>query len=130
MSVAENKALMYRYNEALNSSDWKTQLRPFFDDETAWKEWCAEHAAFRRSFPDYHSELEGMIGEGDQVALWSTVTGTFSEPYNAGGLDGIEPTGQQLNWREMVVVDFSKSEPEVIIIIDEMARLRQLGVMK
>ena len=133
MSVEENKAMVRRWLEAMNSPDWETELRPFFPNETGWEAFRAEHLPFREAFPDFHAELDGIIGEGDYVVFWTTVTGTFSKPFDGGGLAGIEPQGQKLKWREASGVDvssLSNEVPDTWGIIDELDRLRQLGAIQ
>ncbi|MDX1665399.1 MAG: ester cyclase [Candidatus Promineifilaceae bacterium] len=128
MSEEHYKTVVRKWFEAVNSPDWETETRAFARDTAAWEAWRDEFRAFRESFPDYHNELEGMIAEGDQVAVWSTVSGTFSKPYAKGGLGGIEPQGQKLSWREVYVVDFGGDELDMWLMVDELDRMRQLGV--
>jgi predicted ester cyclase len=130
MSVAENKAAVRSWYAGINSPDWETKLHPLFTQEAAWEVWREQHQAFLNSFPDFHAKVEGIIGEGDHVAVWTTVTGTFSQPFNAGGMAGIEPQGQQLKWQEVMIIDFSGDEPDAWFILNELDRLRQLGVME
>lgn len=128
MSVEENKAMIKGFFEALNKSDWETEARPYLPDREMWNWFLPNHRAFRESFPDYHAEIKGIIGEGDRVAVWTEVSGTFSKPFSEGGMAGIEPKGQRLTWSESAIYDFVSGVPEVIFwSVDELGRLRQLG---
>lgn len=133
MSAEENKAMVRNWLEGINSSDWETKLRPFFSSDASWDAFRTEHQPFREAFPDFHVELDGMICEGDFVVFWTTVTGTFSKPFDEGGLAGIEPQGQKLEWREATGLDVSTLNddiPDAWFFCDELGRLRQLGVIQ
>ncbi|MCA9991537.1 MAG: ester cyclase [Ardenticatenaceae bacterium] len=130
MSVEQNKALVAGWYEAINSPDWEIQARPFISDLAVWKGFVDLHRPFREAFPDYHAEIEGLIGEGDHVAVWTRVTGTFSKPFEAAGMSGIEPQGQKLAWPEAVIYDFGEGVPNIVYWgVDELGRLRQLGAL-
>jgi predicted ester cyclase len=100
-------------------------------ESEAWEWFLPAHRAFRKAFPDFHGIIEGIMGEDERVAVWAKITGTFTKPYDQGGMAGIEPKGQKLEWSEFYVYDFSKGGPHVIYWgIDELGRLRQLGAIE
>jgi predicted ester cyclase len=113
--------------EGINSPEWETKLRSFFSKTADWKDWRIQHQTFFDAFPDFQSKIDGMIGEGDHVAVWSTVSGTFSQPFEHGDFAGIEPNGQKLEWQEVWIIDFSGDEPDAWFIMNELERLNQLN---
>ena len=46
---------------------------------------------FRAAFPDYNETIEHIVAEGDMVAVFYTIRGTFKGEYM-----GIAPTGKKL----------------------------------
>lgn len=53
---------------------------------------AVDGVAFRTAFPDIHVACQAVIADGDQVALYSLVSGT-----NHGELMGMPPTGKSIN---------------------------------
>jgi steroid delta-isomerase-like uncharacterized protein len=83
--------------------------------------WITE---LRRAFPDYHIEVEQLIGEGDRVVALERVTGT-----NSGPLLGIPPTGRTfcIDAIDVVRVDGGKVV-EHWGLSDGTTMVRQLGL--
>jgi steroid delta-isomerase-like uncharacterized protein len=53
---------------------------------------------FRKSFPDFHDEIDIQIAEGDMVATRFTSIGTHKGPFM-----GIEPTNKELRWTGITI---------------------------
>lgn len=80
--------------------------------------------AFRVAFPDGAFTIDDMVGEGDQVAVRYTLTGTLKGEYY-----GIPPTGKQVNITAGFFYKFENGkEVEVVSFMDSLAFYQQLGV--
>ena len=53
----------------------------------------------RSAFPDLRVTIDEMIAEGDTIVAQTTCTGT-----HRGNLQGIQPTGKQVNWSSIDIV--------------------------
>jgi steroid delta-isomerase-like uncharacterized protein len=62
----------------------------------------AVFAAIRQGFPDHDAQVVHLVGEGDLVATYKTLTGT-----NTGEFFGMPPTGKRATIR---VMDFVRYE--------------------
>jgi steroid delta-isomerase-like uncharacterized protein len=96
VTLEENKALVRRYQDALNANDLDAlddilavdmttpDMLPGFGSglEAAKK----IHRATLESWPDFHVTIEDMLAEGDRVFARITITGTAVKP--AFGLPG------------------------------------------
>jgi len=81
---------------------------------------------FRKGFPDFHSTIEDMVAEGDQVVTRWTMRGTHQ-----GEFRGIAPTGKQIAVTGIGIFRFS---PEGKVIeswdnFDQLGMMRQLGAL-
>jgi steroid delta-isomerase-like uncharacterized protein len=85
----------------------------------------AAAAMFREALPDWHSEVEELIAEGDFVVERFTASGT-----HRGELMGSPPTGRVLTLRG---IQMFRIENNRIVErwgrLDEMGLLRQLGLV-
>lgn len=83
--------------------------------------WISE---LRRAFPDYHIEVEELIGEGDKVVALERITGT-----NSGPLLGIPPTGRRFC---IDAIDVMRVDDGKVVehwgISDSTTMVRQLGL--
>ena len=76
------------------------------------------------AFPDMHATIEGIVAEGDIVAIRVTYTGTHN-----GELMGIAPTGKQLNMTGAVFSRFSGGKQvEAWPYADQLTMYQQLGI--
>lgn len=85
----------------------------------------AAGAIFRAGFPDWHSEVELLIGEGDLVVELFTASGTQQGPIMGVAADGREVVlrGIQIfRLRDGVIVERWGR-------LDELGLLRQLGLV-
>ena len=75
---------------------------------------------YRSAFPDLRLTIEGMIAEGDQVALRWTSTGT-----HRGDLQGLAPTGKSIQTSGITILRFANGK-----VVEECARWDTLGLMQ
>ena len=109
MSAEENKAIVRRYQEALNASnldaldevvaqDMRTpDMLPGFPPGLEGAKRI--HQATLAAWPDFHVTIEDLIAEGDRVAARITITGTA---VNAGF--GLPATGRSFMINGVYVV--------------------------
>jgi steroid delta-isomerase-like uncharacterized protein len=77
-------------------------------------------AMFREAFPDWHSELHALIGEGDIVVERFTASGT-----HRGELMGVTPTGKTVELQGINVFRVCDGR-----IIERWGRLDELGLFQ
>jgi predicted ester cyclase len=136
MSVETNKALICRlYDEALNKGNLAVV------DEIIAPNYVRHglapgalpgpestkqvFAAMRTAFPDLHTTVEPMVGEGDKVAAQLTHSGTHK-----GEFRGIAPTGKQVTVTTIGIYRLAGHKlEEAWIQMDELGMLRQLGLV-
>ena len=84
----------------------------------------AAAAAFRAALPNWHSEVEALVAEGDLVVERFTASGT-----HRGELMGVQPSGETLTLRG---IQMFRIEQGTIVErwgrLDELGLLRQLGL--
>jgi predicted SnoaL-like aldol condensation-catalyzing enzyme len=83
------------------------------------------HRHYFQAFPDMHLTVDGMLAEGDWVAVYYTGTGTHQ-----GELIGIPPTGKQVTASAILslrIVDGKIVEDR--LDGDKLGLLQQLGVI-
>jgi predicted ester cyclase len=82
-------------------------------------------AMFRQALPDWHSDVEQLVGEADLVVERFTASGT-----HRGELMGVQPTGNVLVLRG---IQMFRIEDGMIIErwgrLDEVGLMRQLGLV-
>jgi steroid delta-isomerase-like uncharacterized protein len=79
---------------------------------------------FRAAFPDWHSELHGLVAEGDLVVERFTASGT-----HRGELMGVAPTGKLIELKGINI--FRVRDGRIIERwgrLDELGLFHQLGV--
>jgi predicted ester cyclase len=78
----------------------------------------------RNAFPDYHEKIDYIFAEGDMVAQFYLLTGTFK-----GALAGSNPTGKQLSFPVVVLSRFKNGKQvESWHYSDSLAMARQLDI--
>ena len=81
-------------------------------------------SAVRKGFPDITYRVDFQVAEGDFVAGYVTASGT-----NTGELLEIPATGKHAEWTESHLVKIVNGKiTEHWGVIDQLARLRQLGL--
>jgi predicted ester cyclase len=92
---------------------------------SASSRWRQTAALFREAFPDWHSDVELYVAEGDLVAERFTARGTHQ-----GEIMGVAPTGQQVS---LAGINIFRIRDGAIVErwgrLDELGFLRQLGVI-
>lgn len=79
--------------------------------------------ALRSAFPDWHSTLEEMVGEGETIAERWTGTGTHQ-----GEFQGVAPTGRQVKVPGAVFYRIASGKiTEFRGLFDGLAMMQQLG---
>lgn len=122
MTTEANKALVRRWVAAINAQDlgeldailsptlaqeWKTTILP----------WVYS------TFADHHAEIEEIVAEGDQVALWVTTSGTHT-----GEFEGVPPTGRQ--WRNQGIFLLRLHDNQIVEatwLFNDLNLLKQVG---
>lgn len=133
MSTEEvNKESVRRLNEAVNKGDF-SYLSEFFAPNYVFHTTTEvkgpegikqEFANMRTAFPDYHEKIEHVVAEGDLVAVFYTLTGTFK-----GELAGIAPTGKKFSMPIAVLARFENGKQvEAWPYMDALTFYQQLGV--
>lgn len=136
---ADNKAVLRRLNEALNSGDTdmisaaideiflpdvviRTPLKIDASGTDLMKQlW----GLLLRGFPDLHVEIEDMIAEGDRVVSRNTVSGTHQGEYL-----GVTPTGKSITWNEIFIGRMADGRvAETWGVVDVASQMRQLGII-
>jgi predicted ester cyclase len=88
----------------------------------------------RRTFPDYHSEVQDKVIQGDTIVTISRVTGTHrgvaQTEANGGLLRGVKPTGKRF---DVLQTHWWKFKDGKIIfhraVRDDLGMMRQLGLI-
>jgi len=80
--------------------------------------------AMRTAFPDYHETIDHMVAEGDMVASFVTMQGTFK-----GEVAGIAPTGKKMTIKNVNLTRFKDGKQvETWSYSDSLTYYRQLGI--
>jgi steroid delta-isomerase-like uncharacterized protein len=94
---------------------------PAWPVQTAGAEGIKQAAEiYRSAFPDLHLAIEDTIAEGDQVVVRWRSTGTHE-----GELQGIQPTGKQINLTGISISRIADGK-----IVEEWVNWDTLGMMK
>ena len=145
MTVESNKAIVQRvFDEAFNqgrldvideTSDTRTRDHQHPNEPSFPEHLKAVVTSMRTAFPDLHFAIDQMIGEGEWVALHSTMTGTHTGPLTApllppGGPPTIPATGRPIRVAHqhlMRIVDGRNAE--LWHVMDTMGMMGQLGLL-
>jgi predicted ester cyclase len=131
MSTEENKAMMRRFSEVMNTGI-VDHLDEILAADFVWHntgrrgaEAMKRHViGFRAIFADTHLVIEDMIAEADKVVARLTASGTHK-----GAFSGIQPTGKKVTWTAIVIGRCSGGKlVEMWSNEDALGRLQQLGV--
>jgi steroid delta-isomerase-like uncharacterized protein len=80
---------------------------------------------YRTAFPDLHLTVQDVIAEGETVMTRWSCHGTHK-----GDLNGIAPTGKQINITGVTIVRFSNGKMvEGFVNWDALGMMQQLGVV-
>jgi steroid delta-isomerase-like uncharacterized protein len=79
---------------------------------------------FRAAFPDVHYDIEEMIGEGDKLVVYYTMTATHK-----GTFMGIPPTGKKVTLPCVYIYTFKNGKQvQALPFLDTLMLFQQLGV--
>ena len=135
MSLEANKDLVRRYQDILNAGDLEalgtvvaTDIRmptafPGFPPGLAGA--TAIAAANIQMIPDFHVSIEELIGEGDRVAAFITITGTHTRE-----MLGIPPTGK--SWSIVGMALFRIADGKIVEhrgVGDIFSMMQQIGAL-
>ena len=78
----------------------------------------------KTAFPDYHETIENMVAEGDMVAVFYTLKGTFT-----GKFGDTAPTGKKFSLPAVVLARFKNGKQvEAWPYMDSLSWYQQMGV--
>ena len=133
MSLGENKAIVRRFIDALNTQDFSSL------DELVATDYVDHTNQFRglelvkqaitifyKGFPDFHVTIEDIVAEGDKVWVRETETGNHTGEYR-----GIAPTGKKITFSCVDI--FRVIDGKVVEgwhVYNQLDFLKQLGVIE
>jgi len=133
MSTEKNKASVRRFSEEVANKGNLSLIPEFFapgyvfhtTPEFKGPEGFKQYITMMRTaFPDLHQTIEHMVAEGDMVAVYYTMLGTFK-----GEMMGIAPTGKKIALPYAVLSRFKDGKQvEAWPYYDSLAMYQQLGI--
>src|SRR5215475_12943973 len=103
MTTEENKAVLFRYMEAVNNhtlDELDSLIAANFIDhsglpslQSGLEGFKQAHMILEGAFPDVNFTVGEVMAEGDKVVVIATGRGT-----NKGSFFGIPPTGKEVRW--------------------------------
>jgi steroid delta-isomerase-like uncharacterized protein len=135
MSIEENKNIVRRYQQAYNNNDldeldeimaFDVLTPKIMPGVPAGLEGAkAVHRTTLVGMPDFHTEIDELVAEGDKVAARITMTGTHT-----GDFFGIPATGKRVEFTGMYMVRIAGGQiVEHWGEEDGVSLLQQLGVI-
>jgi steroid delta-isomerase-like uncharacterized protein len=133
MSMEDHKNIVRRYQDAYNREDYEALAEVVAADvrtpninsgmPSGLEGAIAVHKKTMLGMPDYYTEIEDLIAEGDKVVARVTMTGTHT-----GDFWGIPPTGRKVNLTGIYIVRIAAGKiVEHWGEEDGMKVIRQLG---
>ena len=123
MSAEENKALVRRLLEAINTGNMDV-VDELFSPEVAGQA-KQGFTAFRSAFPDWREEIVDLVAEEDKVMGRFKCSGTHQ-----GEMMGIAPTGRHMEVDEVYFLRVENGKfVEFWGLEDNLSRIRQLGLL-
>ena len=136
MTVAENKQIVRELYEALFQKHALELVDRFIHDDyiqhnpdlPQGKSGFIEfHKVFWAAIPDFFVTINQIVGEGDLVYVYNTITGTHTGP----GFLGLPPTGNEIKYD---VVDMFRLRDGKLVehwdVADTKALFSQVGAVK
>jgi C-1 hydroxylase len=133
VSIEENKALLYRIFDLLNTGKLDAYYELFDPDYIArssngnysLEETKQMDAGLLAAFPDYHFKVDDVVAEGDKVAFRTTFLGTHT-----GEWMGVAPTGRKMSFTMFFISRISNGKViEDRLLSDLPLMMQQLGVI-
>ena len=136
MTIEENKHIVRLYQEIYNSNDLEALGEVVAEDlltpkimpgmKPGLEGGKQVHATTLIGMPDWHTEIDELIAEGDKVVARITMTGTHT-----GDFWGIPATGKRVEFTGIYVVRIANGKiVEHWGEEDGVSLLQQLGVLK
>lgn len=119
MSVEENKALIRRYVEEVYNQQDIDAARKYID-ESAPDSGIDHLQQFFNAFPDSHTTLLDLFGEGEKVVAYLFMTAT-----NKGPFAGQPPTGRKVEFHSIRIYRIVNNK-----IVESWAMQDRLGLME
>jgi steroid delta-isomerase-like uncharacterized protein len=136
MSVEENKALVRRLEDALNSGQADAGLELFAEDllyngQRIGRQVLAQvRAPLWAAVPDVRWTIETLVAEGDEVATLWTVEGTHQQDFAHPALGRAPASGEPIRYSYAVVHRIIDGQiVEARDVSDRLTLLQQLGVI-
>ena len=132
MSIEENKAAVLRLSEVMAERDFSKFSGLFASNyifhsaqEIKGPEGLQQmFTTLTTAFPDYKEKIEHIVAEGDLVAVFYTMTGTFKNAYG-----DIAPTGKEFSIPSAVLARFENGKQvEAWPYYDSSEWARQVGI--
>lgn len=132
MSIEENKAIQFRFQDIWNKGDFsiieKIYDKDFINHNVDAKGFDAIRkfvTVYRNAFPDVAFNIDDQIAEGDKVVMRYTITGTHKGEF----LD-IEPTSKSVKMTGIAIHRISDGKiVEIWSNWDMLGLIQQLGVV-
>lgn len=136
MSIEENKNIVRRYQEIYNSNNLDALIEVVKEDFLTPRMMPGMpsglggakqiHRATLLGMPDWHTEIEELIAEGDKVVARITMTGTHT-----GDFFGIPATGKRISISGISIARIADGKiVEHWGEEDTLGLMQQLGAMK
>jgi len=135
MSSEANKQIVRRYQEIYNSNELESLVEVVSEHLRTPRILAglpqgleganAAHLMMLKAFPDYRTEIDDLIAEGDEVAARITMSGTHH-----GEFMGVSPTGRRVTFSGMYIARLEQGKiVEHWSEEDGVSLLGQLGVI-
>ncbi|MEZ4861012.1 MAG: ester cyclase [Caldilineaceae bacterium] len=122
MTTEANKAIVRRWVAAINTQDraeLDTLLSPTLAQ--AWQETILPW--IYGTFAGHHVEIEEILAEGDQVAIWVATSGAHT-----GEFEGVSPTGRQWTNKGIFLLRLRDNRiAEASWLFNDLNLLKQVG---
>jgi predicted ester cyclase len=126
-TAAVNRAFVENWFTALNSPNWKEEIKPYLSDEG----FIELHAPYREAFPEYQASVLNVITEGNMVVTHIKVQASHQGEFPYDEFKGVEPSGTTAEWTEVMafdVVDGKFGADPGFFFIDYKTRMEQFGI--
>jgi predicted ester cyclase len=138
MSVEQNKALVRRWLAEVWDQGETERIAEFIAADCVYHrgaevvpqgpaEWREITQRWLSAFPDFRTDVELLVAEGDMVTAYFRISGTHIGPFVMGGLT-VPPTGRRFTAWEAVSCRYVEGKVvEIWAVWDRLAGLQQLG---
>ena len=122
MSIEENKALIRRYIAAMSGKPKsEALLQEYISDEGLRR----HILIFEAAFPRYELTIEGLVAEGDHVALRASFRGKHQAVFN-----GALPTGRTVTFPVQITYEMAGGKiAKHWLVADTLSVAQQVGLI-